>query len=65
MSRLLDREDLHAKGIKYSAVQLWRKVKEGSFPKPVKLSSPDCVRIEPARSSDAGTPARNTNPHKE
>jgi prophage regulatory protein len=31
------REDLLLLGIRYSRAQLWRKVKDGSFPKPVKL----------------------------
>jgi prophage regulatory protein len=34
---LLSREDLKARGIRYSRAQLWRKVKNGSFPRPVRL----------------------------
>jgi prophage regulatory protein len=34
---LLSREDLKARGIRYSRAQLWRKVKDGSFPRPVRL----------------------------
>jgi predicted DNA-binding transcriptional regulator AlpA len=34
---LLSREDLKARGIRYSRAQLWRKVKDGSFPQPVRL----------------------------
>jgi prophage regulatory protein len=34
---LLSREDLKARGISYSRAQIYRKVKDGSFPKPVKL----------------------------
>jgi prophage regulatory protein len=34
---LLSREDLKARGINYSRAQLYRKVKDGSFPLPVKL----------------------------
>ena len=33
---LLAREDLKARGIRYSRAQLWRKVKDGSFPRPVR-----------------------------
>jgi prophage regulatory protein len=34
---LISREDLKARGISYSRAQLYRKVKDGSFPKPVRL----------------------------
>jgi predicted DNA-binding transcriptional regulator AlpA len=37
--KLIDREGLKALGIDYSAVLLWRRAKQGSFPKPVKLSA--------------------------
>jgi len=39
--RLLDYEDLRAKGIKYSKCHLWRKIKSGEFPKPKKLFGPN------------------------
>jgi len=35
--RLLDYEGLRAKGFGYSRAHLWRLVKAGRFPKPVKL----------------------------
>ena len=34
---LLSREDLKARGISYSRAQLWRKVKDKTFPAPVRL----------------------------
>lgn len=34
---LLSRDDLKERGIRYSRAQLWRKVKDGSFPQPVRL----------------------------
>ena len=34
---LLSRQDLQTRGIRYSRAQLWRKVKDGSFPQPVRL----------------------------
>ena len=34
---LLCREDLKARGISYSPAQLYRKIKDGSFPSPVRL----------------------------
>lgn len=37
--RLLDYSDLEAKGIRYSRAQIWRKVKDGSFPRPVKVGA--------------------------
>jgi prophage regulatory protein len=37
--RLLDYQDLRAKGIKYSRVHLWRLEAAGKFPKRVRLSS--------------------------
>jgi prophage regulatory protein len=36
--RLLDYQDLRAKGIKYSRVHLWRLEAAGKFPKRVRLS---------------------------
>jgi prophage regulatory protein len=36
-ARLLSREELKARGISYSRAQLYRKVKDGSFPRPVRL----------------------------
>jgi prophage regulatory protein len=35
--RLLDADDLEAKGLKYSAAHRWRLIKAGKFPKPVKI----------------------------
>jgi prophage regulatory protein len=35
--RLIDYDGLKAKGISYSRVHLWRLVKAGYFPKPIKL----------------------------
>jgi prophage regulatory protein len=35
--RLLDYDDLAAKGIRYSRCHFWRLIKAGRFPKPVKL----------------------------
>ena len=37
--RVLDHEALREKGIRFSNVQLWRKVREGSFPRPIKLGA--------------------------
>lgn len=37
--KLLDRSGLREKGISYSDVQIWRKVKDGSFPAPIKLGA--------------------------
>lgn len=34
--RLLDDEDLRAKGIRYGRQHRWRLIKDGKFPKPVK-----------------------------
>jgi prophage regulatory protein len=34
---LLSREDLKARGISYSPAQIYRKIKDGSFPSPVRL----------------------------
>jgi len=36
--KILDRADLEARGIKYSASQLYRKEREGTFPRAVRLS---------------------------
>jgi prophage regulatory protein len=35
--KLLGYDDLRARGIKWSRVQIWRAVKAGKFPPPVKL----------------------------
>jgi prophage regulatory protein len=35
--RLLDYEGLQAKGFRYSRTHLWRLIKAGRFPRPVKL----------------------------
>lgn len=37
--QLLDYEDLKAKGIKYSKPHIWRLVKAGQFPQPIKLGN--------------------------
>lgn len=37
--QLLDHDGLRAKGIKYSKPQLWRLVKAGTFPAPIKLGA--------------------------
>ncbi len=36
---LLDYDALKSKGVDYSKTQLWRKVKAGTFPKPIKLGA--------------------------
>ena len=35
--KLLDVDDLHARGIRYGRSQLWRLVRVGKFPQPVKV----------------------------
>lgn len=35
--KLLSRDDLRGKGISYSDAQIYRKIKDGSFPRPVRL----------------------------
>jgi prophage regulatory protein len=37
--KLLDHDGLKAKGINYSKPQLWRKVKDKSFPAPIKIGA--------------------------
>jgi prophage regulatory protein len=37
MRRLLDYDGLADKGIKYSRAHIWRLIKAGRFPKPVKI----------------------------
>lgn len=37
--KLIDYEGLKAKGFDYSRVHIWRLVKEGRFPRPVKLGA--------------------------
>ena len=37
--KLLDHEGLRAKGITYSRAQLWRLVKAGRFPGPIKIGA--------------------------
>jgi prophage regulatory protein len=37
--KLIDYDGLKAKGFDYSRVHIWRLVKEGRFPKPVKLGT--------------------------
>ena len=34
---LIDHEGLHARGINYSRAHIWRLVRDGKFPRPVKL----------------------------
>lgn len=34
--RLLSLDDLRARGIRYSRVHIWRLVRDGKFPKPVR-----------------------------
>jgi prophage regulatory protein len=48
--RLLDREALAARGIKYSRVHLYRLIAAKKFPKPVKLGSRN---LWPANEIDA------------
>jgi prophage regulatory protein len=43
---LLDREGLKAKGIRYSTAHLWRLVKGGKFPAPIKLGEARSAWIE-------------------
>jgi len=38
--------DLRVRGIKYSRCQIWRRVKAGTFPPPVKLSASRNVWLE-------------------
>jgi prophage regulatory protein len=40
--KLLDEEGLAAKGIPHGRIQLWRLVKAGKFPPPVKVGSRNC-----------------------
>ncbi len=44
--RVLDSEALREKGIRYSRVQLWRMVRAGSFPRPLKLGPSRNVWLE-------------------
>jgi prophage regulatory protein len=37
--QLVPYEELATRGIRYSKVQLWRLVREGKFPRPIKLSA--------------------------
>jgi predicted DNA-binding transcriptional regulator AlpA len=52
---MLNRADLAERGIKFSAVQLWRLWTGGKFPRPVKLSSKN---VWPASEIDAWLQAR-------
>lgn len=45
-TRLLSHEDLRDLGIRYSRVQIWRKVKDGTFPAPIKLGEARNAWIE-------------------
>ena len=38
--RLLDFEALGEKGIKFSDTHIWRLIRSGDFPKPVKIGNP-------------------------
>ena len=40
--KLLDDDDLAAKGIPLGRTQIWRLVKAGKFPPPVKVGSRNC-----------------------
>jgi prophage regulatory protein len=44
--RLLDRDGLKAKGIKYSKAHLWRLVKVGKFPAPIKIGEARSAWVE-------------------
>jgi predicted DNA-binding transcriptional regulator AlpA len=37
--RLLDHDALADKGVKFSQVHLWRLIREGKFPKPIKIGN--------------------------
>lgn len=37
--QLIALSELRERGIRYSKAQIWRKVKDGSFPKPVRLGA--------------------------
>jgi predicted DNA-binding transcriptional regulator AlpA len=37
--RLLSREDLAAKGIRLNKATLWRKIKDGQFPRPILIGN--------------------------
>lgn len=37
--QLLSREDLVARGIRLNKVTLWRKIKDGTFPKPILIGN--------------------------
>lgn len=37
--KLLSRDDLKGKGISYSDAQIYRKIKDGSFPRPIRLGA--------------------------
>jgi prophage regulatory protein len=44
--KLLDRDGLKAKGIKYSKPQLWRLVKAKKFPAPIKIGEARSAWVE-------------------
>jgi prophage regulatory protein len=45
--KLLSREDLRARGIRWSRQHLDRMVKAGEFPRPLKLGAGTCAWLEP------------------
>jgi prophage regulatory protein len=59
---LLSREDLKARGIRYSRAQLWRKVKDKTFPQPVRLGENRVAWLSTEIDAwiDAISAARNT-----
>jgi prophage regulatory protein len=70
--RLIPYEGLEAKGIPHSKPQLWRLVKEGEFPKPVRIggcrnawveSEIDAYIAERIAERDQGARPRKPNPH--
>lgn len=44
--KLLDHDGLRDKGIRYSKVQLWRLVRNGTFPAPIKIGAGRNVWLE-------------------
>jgi prophage regulatory protein len=53
--RLLDRDGLKAKGIKYSKAHLWRLVKVGRFPAPIKIGEARSAWVEAEVDARIGT----------
>lgn len=44
--KLIDHDGLRAKGICYSRVQLWRRVKDKTFPAPIKIGPARSAWVE-------------------